>query len=1133
MADPNAGLTDGPFLTIQKCANVAAAGDTCLIRSGTYRETVTPAASGTAGNRIVYRPYSGENVTIDGADPLSSWVLDSDNIYKTTVSSPTGLFANQIFVDGVMLNEARWPDISTAAGDHYDLDKYETVEEVKFSTNPRRVTVCDTDLNGLPTNYWAGGKINIGAGKAWFFQTGTITASGSGGPGLPCQNGSGYVTFELLEELHDEPYQPIAGNKYFLYGVRSALDSDGEWYYDSGASTLYVKTASGDNPGGHTVTMKQRNYAFDLSGRSYIDVRGFNMNASTILTDASSHHIIIDSIHATYLSHYMVVGDDGLNGFGSHRDDTGIILNGSNNIIRNSTLAYSAGNGVTIRGNDNQVVNNLIHDTNYIGTYNAGIRVNGAPDLDDSGNPGPGILIKGNTIYNTGRDGIIYWFNGSSIVYNHIYNVGYLTHDNGVLYTGGIASSQNVVAYNILHDNHAALLADGLYLDEAASPFLIHHNVVYNIPGAGLRLNGSIPSQSNINNLIYNNTFAGANNTSVANYLANHMNGNQIYNNIFEGTVNIATGASFANNTTNPLFVNAGSADFHLQSNSPGKDHGLVISGITDGFVGDAPDAGAYEYGGTDWTAGYASPNVGSPDAPEISSTGNVTVSSFTVNWNTVSGATGYKIKYGTSRGIYTSTTDVGNVTSANLTGLNIDTKYYYAVTAYNANGESSPSFEQNATTLSKLTGYWAFENDVSDGSGYGNNGTNTDVTFAAGKNSPLGQAASFNGTSSYVSVPHNALLAMGTPSQAFTVSAWIKTSAATTPFLVKGRINTASHIDYNFGLSGGKLQLLRWHQSPDTAESITNTSGPSLNDNAWHHVVFVNESASSHKLYIDGILAETSTAVWTQTDSNTEPLTIGRFQNATYSDTFYNGLLDDVRVYQRALTADQVARLAEPASAGYWRFESNMSDSSGNGNNGTLKNLILPTIPIPYYETGKDTTLGNALHFYFTYDYVSVPHHASISMGSPSRNFTIAAWIKTTESNTSFLSKGRTTPTSHVDYNLGLKEGKLQFSRWHQSEDQLDSVENSSGPALNDNVWHHVAFVNEGASSHKLYVDGSLVESDTKTWKFKDANTEPLTIGMSQNAAFNATLYLGLLDDVRIVRRALNATEIAQLAAM
>ena len=737
--DSWSGTLGAPFLTIQKCASVAVAGDTCIIRAGTYREAITPTNSGTASNRIVYRPYTGESVTIDGANLITGWTLDSGTTYKATVTSPTGLLANQVFVDGIMMNEARWPNISTTFADNFDLTKFATAGNGTTAT-----TVCDTNLNGFATNYWVGGRINIIPGSRWFAQTGSITASGSGSP---CPGGSGYVTFNALLSTGVN-YDPKSGDKYYLYGVQAGLDGGGEWFYNSGTSTLYLKTVSGDNPSGHTVRMKKRNHAFDLSNRSYTTIKGFNLLATSILTNNSSSNNSIDGINAQYVSHYMVIGDDGKIGQESHDNDTGIILNGSNNILRNSTIAYSAGNGVSIAdASNNQVVNNLIHDVNYSATYNNAIRVLKLGSTESSN-----ILIKGNSIYNTGRDGLMFSFQNSSIVYNDIYNTGYLTQDTGVIYTGGQhgGASHNVVAYNRFHDNKALYLPQGIYFDEAATPFLAHHNVVYNT-GNSLRLNGgdccNLPTSNN-NNLIYNNTFADSSN--VATYAADNMNGNILANNIFRGTVTTAPGATLSNNLnsgTDPLFVNVGANNYHIQSTSPAKDAGMVVSGVTDGYVGSAPDIGAYEYGGTDWTAGYAAPISESPDTPDNNALSNILGNSINVSWNAVSGATGYKVKYGTSSGIYTNSVDVGNVTNSTITGLSSGIKYYFAVTSYNASGESTPSFEQSATTLSSYyndnvtgtgqnqfnyTGTWYSENNsnASYGTVRYSSTTNDYVTF-------------------------------------------------------------------------------------------------------------------------------------------------------------------------------------------------------------------------------------------------------------------------------------------------------------------------------------------------------------------------------------------------------------------
>jgi len=82
-SNSNSGTQSSPFQTIQKCASIASAGDTCLIRAGTYRETITPANSGTASAPITFAPYNGESVTVSGADPVSGWSSYQGSIYKS------------------------------------------------------------------------------------------------------------------------------------------------------------------------------------------------------------------------------------------------------------------------------------------------------------------------------------------------------------------------------------------------------------------------------------------------------------------------------------------------------------------------------------------------------------------------------------------------------------------------------------------------------------------------------------------------------------------------------------------------------------------------------------------------------------------------------------------------------------------------------------------------------------------------------------------------------------------------------------------------------------------------------------------------------------------------------------------
>ncbi|MGG1554524.1 fibronectin type III domain-containing protein [Paenibacillus ferrarius] len=73
------------------------------------------------------------------------------------------------------------------------------------------------------------------------------------------------------------------------------------------------------------------------------------------------------------------------------------------------------------------------------------------------------------------------------------------------------------------------------------------------------------------------------------------------------------------------------------------------------------------------------------------------------VEWQSVPYATGYKVKYGTSPGVYTNTLDAGNRMGMNVEGLTSGTTYYFVVTAYNGKGESAASSELSAKPVLDL----------------------------------------------------------------------------------------------------------------------------------------------------------------------------------------------------------------------------------------------------------------------------------------------------------------------------------------------------------------------------------------------------------------------------------------------
>lgn len=580
--DSNSGTLAQPFKTIGKAASAAAPGDTVLIRGGIYRETVTPSRSGEAGQPIVFRNYKDETATVSGANVIEpqTWTASEKGTYQATVKMPFGT-ENQLFLDGQMMIEARYPNCSLDVTRPVKLTA--KAGEFTGSGETAEGTIYEESLD-QPANHWVGANLQISFGKVWISETVMVTASGPG-----------WIRFTFNEALN---YRPVAKNTFFLTGAAAALDAPGEWVFTPATNILRLQTPDGSNPSTHNVEYKARQHAFDLRGKSHIEVRGLHLFASTIVTDPASHHLVLDALNARYLSHFTV-----LKRWSTGLADSGIILDGTTNTLSNSILAFSAGNGVSLLGSGNTVINNVIHDVCYSGGVGAGINTGGG--CRDA-------LIARNSVYDVGHRMIdIGKLSGGLVQYNDVWSGGMQVTDFGGIYTVATDGGGTVVRYNKIHDTNAsegAVTKDnnakGIYLDNGCSNYIVHNNLVWNVDKA-LVVNTREGFKNEISReiSILNNTLIG----SVHGYGwgFSQTPGVIVANNIFKGRVTFGKGAVTSNNflnTDNALFVEGQS--YELQAESPARNAGMEKAPYAVAIAGRAPDLGALPYGVPPWNAG-------------------------------------------------------------------------------------------------------------------------------------------------------------------------------------------------------------------------------------------------------------------------------------------------------------------------------------------------------------------------------------------------------------------------------------------------------------------------------------------------------------------------------------------------
>ena len=596
-SDNNPGTIKQPFKTIQKCADTVQPGSNCWIREGTYREKVRPQISGSESQPITFAAYKEEQVIISGTELVTDWSKHRDAIYRVKIDLPvdgysdTGFFANQIFVGGKMVPEARLPNLSP----EHDFLRPNLLGGGLESLGGTAAKIQNEAVPEL-TEGWKGGR--VWANEWYTTRTGEIT---------------GGTAKQLLAKM--TAAWDRGAYWFYLFGKLELLDDRGEWFYDGNNQQLYLWSIDDQAP--KTVEVKQRNLAFDLSDRSFITVRNLNLFANTITTSDRSTGVIIDGVRAKYVSHYMTLppvpesekpyeADDAMF-LAAHAHDTGIQLRGNNNVLKNSVIDWSAGNGVLLEGNNHQVTNNIIVNTNYQATYAAPVRINGN-----------GHQISHNTIKRTGRDAINFdWHTAGTdgrnleISYNDISEFGMLSTDLGGIYVCcHINLEGGSINHNWIHDAQSFSPfwgTRGIYLDLETFNSTVHHNVVWNLNGSDHNY-GIVAGSPRGYDRVFNNTFLGkvwleGENVEARNNIfaaSESIGAKSASNNLF-----IDTDAKFTRSPqAETKSLSGATADFTLQPDSPAIDVGIEIPQITADFTGKSPDVGAYEHNAPAWKAG-------------------------------------------------------------------------------------------------------------------------------------------------------------------------------------------------------------------------------------------------------------------------------------------------------------------------------------------------------------------------------------------------------------------------------------------------------------------------------------------------------------------------------------------------
>jgi hypothetical protein len=205
------------------------------------------------------------------------------------------------------------------------------------------------------------------------------------------------------------------------------------------------------------------------------------------------------------------------------------------------------------------------------------------------------------------------------------------------------------------------------------------------------------------------------------------------------------------------------------------------------------------------------------------------------------------------------------------------------------------------------LVGWWPFNGNANDLSGNNNNGTVNGATLTADRYGNANKAYNFNGINNYIEAPSNTGLQL---SAAYSIGLWFKS-------------NIFNAGQYGYTLIS-KIQSSGWYGGYETMIGETNSIGgvnhtgningnfqlpySGLSSGNWYSVI-VTFNGTQLKLYVNGNIVNTVNQSGTLQTGN-DPLRFGRRGGGGIYDQWFNGVIDDIGIWNRALTECEVKKL-------------------------------------------------------------------------------------------------------------------------------------------------------------------------------------------------------------------------------
>jgi len=443
-----------------------------------------------------------------------------------------------------------------------------------------------------------------------------------------------------------------------------------------------------------------------------------------------------------------------------------------------------------------------------------------------------------------------------------------------------------------------------------------------------------------------------------------------------------------------------------------------------------------------------------------------------------------------------------------------------------------NPTFDTDSLN-SKLIAYYKFDEGngtIINNSGVG--GSTLNSTFGTGNSAPtwtndgkFGKALNFDGTNDYISIPDTNNIF---DTNYITITGWLyKNNSASGHHTVLSRSGNSFIINFYdnnfetyFFTSGGTC-----HSSAISFTSYLNS---------WHYFAASYDGQNS-KIYIDGKLINTISTCSGTINPSTSAIYIG---SRTLTNYFLNTKIDEVKIYNTALTDDEIKQdynqgsaiqfgsstqniggtttsldYCIPGDTSYcaspvaeWKMDertgTSIKDTSGNNNTGNINGAN--------WTTGK---IGAGLKFSTTNDYIYIP-----TLNNFSGSGTINMWVKWTGSGFDYLFD-----QNEHNFLAFIDDNGIRFFP-NYGADSNDSLIVSN--ILWDQNWHFITITADDSTNLlQIYFDGILKGSSSPDWSAATVNNFTIGAISSYRASYN---FNGSIDQVKIYNYARTPAQVA-----